>query len=400
MTDRAKITAGELVVVLSNYDLGAIDALERFKGGSRQTPKVLLHAQSGEFLLKRRSIGGPAALARVQRAHDVHHHLHARGVPVPELIRARSGASYFDAGEGRGPAHGVYEIYRFVRGDRYQRSPAQAHGAGLLLSAFHHATDELTLDAPSALGGYHARADLAGALEAVRERLDDPRARPICRSMLATYQLAADRAEGLGVSKSPGGVVHADWHPGNMVFAPPNLRTSSPVLAIVDLDSVRVGPRVLDVANGALQFAVHRSVSDAAAGVLEASDSGIHGGVGGIGGVGGFGGMGAAGSNADHSMGSSGAAPARPWRIVISPELLGAFCAGYRRGPGLALRPDDWRALPWLMCQALIVEAVHPIAATGSFGKLNPLPLLALVDKTAGSIVAEQERLVSMCGSP
>lgn len=390
MSERAKITAGELVVVLSHFDLGPIDSLERFKGGSRQTPKVLLRSQTGEYLLKRRSIGGPTALARVQRAHIVHNHLHAAGLPVPELMRTRSGLEYFDAGAGRGPAHGVYEVYRFVRGDRYQRAVTQAEGAAALLSAFHRATDSLSLDAPASLGGYHARADIAPSLDVVRDRLDDPRARPICRSLLNTYQLAAERAEALGVSKSASGVVHADWHPGNMIFAPPNVRTHSPVISIVDLDSVRVGPRVLDVANGALQFAVHRSVADSGSGVLAPSDSGsdITGG--------------AVNLGNPSNPGAPDAPPTgpRPWRIVLSPELLSAFCTGYRRGPGTSLRPEDWAAVPWLMCQALIIEAVHPIAATGSFGKLDPLPLLALVDKTASSIVNAQETLVSMCGTP
>lgn len=368
--ERAKITAGELVVVLSHFDLGPIESVERFRGGSRHTPKVLLKSVAGEFLLKRRSVGSSAVrltgengatehpnspLARIRRAHAVHHCLREKCVPVPDLIPTRAGQTFLNMPDGHGPAHGVYEVFRFLRGVPYARSTDHARAAGHLLALFHSATAALTLDPDAAMPGYHRRAEMDATLEAIRIRLDDPRARPLLRSLLTTYQRAALEAETLGASRFPPGVVHADWHPGNLVFQEPAL--PSPILGIVDLDSARVSPRLLDVANGAMQFAIHRAVRDG-----------------------------------DPSA----------WRITVSPPLMGAFCAGYRSAAQSLdsvpiLAPSDWAALPWLMCEALIAEAAAPIAATGRFGRLDPLPLLALVDQTATSILAEHERLVSIC---
>lgn len=361
MLERAKITAGELVVVLSHFDIGVIESVERFRGGSRQTPKVLVSTPGGEYLLKRRSVESPGGagasaanspLARVRRAHMTHHHLRDRHLPVPELLPTRSGESFLYLSGDGSPARGAYELFRFLRGAGYARTREHADGAGQLLAQFHSATDDLIFEAGARLGGYHARDEMDATLEAIGERLDEPRARVMLRSLGATYRVASERAEGLGVSVLSAGVVHSDWHPGNLVFRGPESATSDVVMGIVDLDSVKLGPRVMDVANGALQFGVSRSVKgeDAAA-----------------------------------------------WRISISPETLGAFCAGYRRGASETMRAQvPWAALPWLMAEALIVEAAAPIAATGRFGRLDPLPILAMVDQTAASIVREHARLVSL----
>lgn len=380
---RAKITAGELVVVLSHYDLGVIHSVRRYRGGSRQSPKVLITSSEGEFLLKRRGGGDaqrpdPAILARVQRAHVLHAHLSRAGFPVPQLLIARSGSTIVrvDTAAPHAPTHasgGVYELYRFVRGARYARSTEHARAAGALLADFHTHTTALSIEPPPPAGGFHNRSELAASFEAVREHIADPRARPVCRSLETTYLVAAEHAERLGVSRRQSMLIHADWHPGNLIFkSPPPPTAPAPptpgVLSVVDLDSLRLAPRLLDIANGAMQFSILRSVAEP--GKAEAGES--------------------------TSTSALNADAARPWRIVFSPELLTAFCEGYRRATRIAPDTDDWLALPWLMCQALIVEAVTPIAFTGAFGRLDPLPLLALVDKTASAIIQERDRLVTL----
>ncbi len=41
----------------------------------------------------------------------------------------------------------------------------------------------------------------------------------------------------------------------------------------------------------------------------------------------------------------------------------------------------ELRAVPYLMCEAMIAEAVLPIAATGSFGRLDGFGFLVMVRK-------------------
>ena len=58
------------------------------------------------------------------------------------------------------------------------------------------------------------------------------------------------QVEALGMRDLPGTVIHSDWHPGNMLFR------HRKVVAIIDYDSVRRSQRILDVANGTLQFSI------------------------------------------------------------------------------------------------------------------------------------------------
>src|SRR6185295_15528046 len=87
---RARITAGELVVVCSHYDLGAIEEVRRFRGGSRLAPKVLISTASGEYLLKRRAPGPSNSPTKVAFTHEVILHLASRGFPVPAIVGTRA----------------------------------------------------------------------------------------------------------------------------------------------------------------------------------------------------------------------------------------------------------------------------------------------------------------------
>jgi hypothetical protein len=118
--------------------------------------------------------------------------------------------------------------------------------------------------------------------------------------------------------------------------------------------------------------------------------------------------------------------PPSSWRIALIPELFAEFCAGYLeeeserrrgveafRGEGsdfTTARPhasasssrgvsvDSLRAVPWLMIEALIVEAGVPIATTGKFGKLDAKPVVGVVHRAVEAMAAGAERLVGLAG--
>ena len=47
----------ELAVVLSHFDIGAIESIKEFPRGSRRAPKLVIRTEKGAFLLKRRARG-------------------------------------------------------------------------------------------------------------------------------------------------------------------------------------------------------------------------------------------------------------------------------------------------------------------------------------------------------
>jgi len=371
----ARITAGELAVVLSHYELGVIDAVRRFKGGSRQSPKVLIETPAGRFLLKRRPAPATgsdhAAEARkVAFTHEVVLHLARHEFPVPTLIGTRGGNnSMLEL------ATGVYELHRFVDGTRYARRPEQAHAAGWWQGRCHQLLAELSTSHPAPRRSYHDHPRIVPKLAQIAAALGSDDAAALCNALSDAYTHAARRATELGAAADPLQVVHGDWHPGNMLFrestaeairfVPPRApRAAGLVSGVFDFDAARMGHPLHDLANGGMQFAVHRHTRDTP-------------------------------TSPDPST------PASPsqWRIALDPALLHAFFAGHAaaRGP---LEPAARAAVPWLMIEALIVEVVVPIGVTGSFGKLSALPVLNLVQRAVDALAGQSERLVALLAEP
>ncbi|MEP0842035.1 MAG: phosphotransferase, partial [Phycisphaerae bacterium] len=155
------------------------------------------------------------------------------------------------------------------------------------------------------------------------------------------YENACERVNDGRFADWPSQVIHADWHPGNMLFQ------GGRVAAVMDYDSLRLLPPALDVANGALQFSI-----------------------------------------------IGGAADPRSWPPELDEERLFSFLHGYDQEA--ALSPEQVRVLPWLMIEALIAEAVVPIAATGSFGRIEGFRFLQMISRKARWLQHNGERLISV----
>jgi homoserine kinase type II len=139
----------------------------------------------------------------------------------------------------------------------------------------------------------------------------------------------------------PRQIVHADWHPGNMLFR------DNRIVAVIDYDSARQLPRIVDIANGALQFSI-------------------------IGG--------------DEDV--------NKWPEYIDESRFKRFLRGYDEV--MLLSQAEIRALPWLMVEALIAEAVFPIAATGNFGRLEGLAFLQMVQRKVVWMQRSADRMIEL----
>jgi homoserine kinase type II len=157
------------------------------------------------------------------------------------------------------------------------------------------------------------------------------------------YQHAAEMAESAGLNNWPRQIVHADWHPGNMLFR------DNHVVAVIDYDSARLLPRVLDIANGALQFSIIGGSDELA-----------------------------------------------KWPDYVDESRFKRFLRGY--DAVVLLSQAEIRALPWLMIEALIAEAVFPIAATGNFGRMQGLQFLQMVQRKVAWLKRCAEQLIELAG--
>lgn len=331
-----RFATGELAIVCSNYDLGRIHSVREFRRGSRQAPKVVMETSAGMVLIKRRS-PGKASAAHIAFAHAVQSHLAQRAFPLARLIGTSGGQSALTIGGF------VYEVFDFVSGKRYDRAIPPTAEAGRALAYFHRLLADFAGPGSPVTGSYHGVAKVAETLRALPTALKVPAMEQTTPRLAALYEHAAVRVRETGIAGWPRQIIHADYHPGNVIFADKGVR------AIVDFDSARIGARAIDVANGALQFSVTRTGLDPMA-----------------------------------------------WPVELDLQRLQAFLGAYDAVEGCILSRAECRALPWLMIEALITEATLPIAATGRFGQIEGSTFLRMVDRKATWIAEAAEELIRL----
>ena len=339
--DRATFDAAELAVALSHYDLGVIESITEFARGSRRSPKVGIVCDRGKFLLKRRA-AERAQPERVRFTHRVQAHLVKAGFPAPKLVETCDQGMEFL----RIRDH-VYELFEFIPGHPYRRTPTETLDAGAVLARFHQATENFVHGSklPMPSGSYHDAPGVRTGLYAISSTLsshdsftgDEAELATLIQFLLGAYDTAAESVNRAGIASWPERIVHSDWHPGNLLFR------EGKVVAVIDYDTIRCFRSAADVANGALQFSM-----------LAAGD------------------------------------PAG-WPDHIDERRFRAFLTGY--GSLLPLSPETRSSLCDLMTEALIAECVAPIAATGSIGQWAGFRVLQMVRRKINWLASHADSL-------
>jgi Ser/Thr protein kinase RdoA (MazF antagonist) len=334
---RETFAADELAIVLSHFDIGVIESITEYPRGSRKAPKVLIASEQGKFLLKRRARGKDDAY-KVAFSHAVQLYLASKQFPLPHLIGTKKDNNSMLQWRGT-----VYELFEYIPGQPYPQTLESTFDGGRVLSLYHKLLQDFRSEwQPSGLS-YHLAPSVEQGLKAIPSSLtaSDSILGPVLQFLLDSYKHAAQMASAMGLDAWPKQIVHADWHPGNMLFR------DNRVVAVIDYDAARVQPRVIDVANGALQFSI-------------------------IGG--------------DDDIGT--------WPDYIDESRYKRFLRGYDEV--MLLSEAEMKTIPWLMIEALIAEAVFPIAATGQFGRLEGLAFLQMVQRKVYWMQRSADRLVEL----
>jgi Ser/Thr protein kinase RdoA (MazF antagonist) len=317
----AHFSSEELVKVLTHYDTGVVHRVRPLTGGSRGALKVVVKADRGVFVLKRRPRGRDD-LERVAFAHKVQRHLAERGFPVAEPL-----ATIHDRVTALSLENHIYEFFRFVEGSRYDGSAEAAYEAGRQLAIFHKHLARLAAPQGPSQWCFHDSSlvrrhlKLIGSGRRTGSRHD---ARAVVESLLVRYDRSSDRVNRFGFKSWKRQVIHGDWHPGNILFS------GGRIVAVVDFDSIRISPAPTDLANGMLQFSIVADKPDPA-----------------------------------------------DWPDRFDEPRLLAFLNGYREVTRMSQR--KLHSLVDLMIEAMIAEAALPVAATGFFGHLSGLPFLDMI---------------------
>lgn len=346
---RQTFAADELAIVLSHFDIGIITGIQEFPRGSRKAPKLLVRTENAPYLLKRRARGKDDAY-KVAFCHGIQLHLAERQFPLPHLIGTRRSNNSMLQYQGT-----IYELFEYIKGTGYDSSLEATHDSGKVLSLFHKLLRDYQNEYEPSRGSYHGSRHVAGAMNNIPETLAhiDPdqtqkkqdTIQKLVRFLAASYQDAAKRADATGLPEWPEQIVHSDWHPGNMLFR------GNRVVAVIDYDAARLQQRVLDVANGALQFSILGGGEDPGT-----------------------------------------------WPDYVDESRYKRFLRGYDSVPDAVLSHAELQAVPWLMIEALIAESVIPIAATGFFARMNGLNFLLMVHRKVRWLQKHADELIAAAG--
>jgi len=325
-TDREQFGAEELAICLSHYDLGIITSIQEFARGSRRSPKIIIDCQRGRFLFKRR-VRGREDAAKVAFTHQIQLLLAAQNFPLPHLLGTRPENNSMLVLSGS-----IYEMFEYISGTGYDASLEATHSSGKILGLFHKLLTGFKSEYKPPTGSYHNQPAIQQSIRnSIRKLPEDKRPSDdvmtdVVESLDHAYKHCAAQANGLGLEKWGVQIVHGDWHPGNMLFRDKH------VVAVIDYDTARLQQRVIDLANGALQ----------------------------------------------HSIIGGGDDPTR-WPEYVDETRFKRFLRGYDSVNVVSVA--ELKAVPFLMCEAMIAEAVLPIAATGSFGRMDGFPFLQMIDR-------------------
>lgn len=323
---REKFKPEELNEVLSHYDVGPVLEINEFARGSHAAPKVLFKTDRGRFLLKRRPPADDDPF-RVAFAHSLQRYLVSKNFPLPHLIGTRNdNNSMLKLGDS------IYELYEFITGEPYNGGLVATYESGKTLGLYHRLVENFKSEYNPPRGHYHDSKMVYDSLRPMGELLvqrPNVVGRPkeliaLLKGLRRTYSHAAKAVNALGMSQWKPQIVHSDWHPGNMLFEKDH------VVAVIDYDSARIRPRVMDVANGCLQFSMVTGGRDLAT-----------------------------------------------WEPKTDLSRARRFLRGYDEIN--VLSKAELSAVPFLMQEVLLAQTVQPILRTGTFAGLDGFEFLKVI---------------------
>jgi Ser/Thr protein kinase RdoA (MazF antagonist) len=312
-------SSAELTHVLTHYNIGVISQIRPLVAGNAHAPKVVITSDQGSYLLKRRPHGKDDP-ARVAFAHSVQALLEQRKFPVARLATTCEGTTMLCI-DGH-----LYELFNFVVGTRYDGTAESTLDAGRQLANFHAAVANLIppwLPTPAI---FHNSSTVRRHIAAGNYFKQTAEWNALAASLNAMYDSSSQKVNDCGFALWRNQMIHGDWHQGNMLFS------EGKVVGVLDFDSMKSAPTVMDVANGMLHFSM-----------------------------------------------ATGRPNPIDWPDYLDQAKLIQLLDGYRQIGTITLQ--QLTALPDLMIESLIAEAVLPIAATGKFGTLDGLNFLKMIDR-------------------
>jgi Ser/Thr protein kinase RdoA (MazF antagonist) len=343
-----EIDGQDLAIVLSRYDIGAIERISDYRKGSRRAAKMLVGATKGKYLLKRRAYGNDVRI-QVEFAHEVQKRLKEHRFPVAGLVETIDGHTFVEH-ENR-----VYELFRFINGNRFDKSNPAAAESGRILAHFHDILADFPFEPTAKKKSFHQEKSFFSVITETAEVLKKHETKEqlvgidnTVKFLREQYEKAFDKVESVGYSTLPTGIVHGDWHPGNTLYK------DGEIIAVIDFDSLRYCPRITDIANGALQF----------------------------------------------SMRMGDAEDVENWPDTFRGHTIQSLVQAYDQFTTRPLMASERAIVPSLMIEAMVVESIIPIHKSGSFGRVRGSVFLRMIERKLNWLLPRVDRVIEVIQPP
>lgn len=214
-------------VLRQNYDLGRVDVPQPLQSAhQRRHRKIVVTTSRGKFLIKTYK-RDPFILDALRFQHRLADHLAKHGLPVAEIAVARNGKRIIEKDDW------ALELQQFVDGE-----PMEVSGDTLAVSAealgkFHEVCRDFPRperDARMWRFSEVPRTHFGKLFERARKEGDEKTAIEHCNRIALFLRDAGNALSLENRGQFDTGLIHGDWHGGNLIFRDERL------VAIVDLE--------------------------------------------------------------------------------------------------------------------------------------------------------------------
>lgn len=226
-------------VIRYYYDIESVELPEYLTDAhQRRHRKLVVNTSAGKFLVKTYKTD-PAVLDALRFQHRLSDHLDQHDVPVARIKRARDGKGIVELKTW------ALELQEFVQAEPMQVSTETLAVSAAALGKFHHVCRDIPRphrDARMWRFSEVPRESFGKLYEEAKKCGDEALATRCCNELALFLRDAAQHLDWQARNRFETGLIHGDWHGGNLLFRGERL------VAIIDLEFAGDGCYLEDLA--------------------------------------------------------------------------------------------------------------------------------------------------------
>ncbi len=234
-------------VIRRYYDFDMVETPEYLTDAhQRRHRKMIVKTSAGRFLVKTYK-SDPAVLDALRFQHRLSYHLDQHELPVARIHRAKDGKGIVDLGSW------ALELQEFVQGEPMEVSTETLAVSSAALGRFHHVCHDFPRphrDARMWRFSEVPREAFGKLYEEAKKLGNEPLATKCCNELALFLRDASQHLNWEARNKFETGLIHGDWHGGNLLFRGEKL------VAIVDLEFAGDGCYLEDLAYAASNLCI------------------------------------------------------------------------------------------------------------------------------------------------